>query len=199
MAPTRHHPSRGRPTTPRHRRILRVSKPRNIPIPLADWRAIYRDAGGDMKAANRRARDLIRDIERQHRASERARIKETRAVLKALRKTGLFQPPRSAFRVIKTRRGTRRLLKKSYLQRSPKLKAAIDEYAPDLPERVAYQQKLDKVYGDRLANIGTVHFAQLSVQRQLDLMAEAAVLHEEFIANGQQPLGRKLDLFIAYH
>src|SRR5205814_6812898 len=130
-------------------RPKRVRKPRSADT--AAWQVLRRKAGRDIGAFNKQARALIRDaqrqlreqvheLERQGRDTERARIKERRALLRLLRKSKRFEPPKSAFRTIQTKRGPRRLLKRSYLLRSPKLKAAIAANQSDT--RVAFRDRL---------------------------------------------------------
>src|SRR5438067_11971456 len=131
-------------------RPKRVRKPRSADT--APWPDRRRKAGRAIGAFNKQARALIRDaqrqlrkqvheLERQGRDTERARIKERRALLRLLRKSKRFEPPKSAFRTIQTKRGPRRLLKRSYLLRSPKLKAAISAHQADDP-RVTFRRRL---------------------------------------------------------
>jgi hypothetical protein len=193
----------------RSRRVSRIRKPRSVDS--AAWRELRHQYGRNAREFNRHAASLIRDtnralreqareVEKRVRADERARIKETRAALRALRNAKLFEPPRSAFRIIQTKRGPRRLLKRSYLTRSPKLKAAIEEHAGYDPAKLAaYRLLLDRTYEDTVENAGTVHFATLPIERQLELFNEAQALHDEYEAGGYKPLGLKKNVFIAYH
>ena len=193
----------------RSRRISHIRKPRSVDS--AKWRNLRRDFGGNAREFDRRARALIHDTNRAIReqareaarrakADERARIKETRAALRFLRKAKLFEPPRSAYRVIQTKGGPRRLLKGSYLTRSPKLKAAISEHQSDV--RLALRQRLLRLWPaaggspdpfDFIRTADPAYIAQLNSLSDDDFQAlirtKDAIDYHDMVAEmlGQEP------------
>ena len=117
----------------RSRRIKPMSRPRGVSG--AVWRELRREYRDNARELNRQGRALqkaakerLRDVAREQRRMQREEDRATAATLRALRKTGLFEPPRSAFNIFQTKRGPRRIVKRSYLRRSPKLKAAIEQH-----------------------------------------------------------------------
>jgi hypothetical protein len=117
----------------RSRRIKPMSRPSGVSG--AVWRELRRDYRDNAREFNRQGRALqktakerLREVAKRVRVDERARVRETRAALRALRKAKLFEPPRSAFNIFQTKRGPRRVVKRTYLRRSPKLKAALEQH-----------------------------------------------------------------------
>src|SRR5689334_19507653 len=97
-------------------RAKRIRKPRSVDT--AAWRELRYDAGREIAAFNKQARSLIRvtqrrlreearELAKQRQAAERAQVKAARAMLRMLRKSKRFEPPKSAFRTILTKRGPR--------------------------------------------------------------------------------------------
>ena len=190
-------------------RPKRIRKPPGVDS--AKWRNLRREFRSNAREFNRRARSLIRDTNqalreqdreaaRRARADERARVKETRAALRFLRKTKLFEPPRSAYRVIQTKGGPRRLLKRSYLTRSPKLKAAISEHRGET--KTAFWQRLFRLWPaardnpdpfDFIASADPAYIAQLNSLSDDDLQSlirtKDASDYNDMIAEmiGQEP------------
>jgi len=189
--------------------VERIRKPRSLDT--AAWRALRTQAGRDTAAFNKQARALIRDAQRQLRAHarelakrrrdvERAWVKERRALLRVLRKDKLFEPPKSAFRSIQTKRGPRRLLKRSYLLRSPKLKAAIAANQSDT--RVTLRERLFGIFPRAREYPGAfnsilwadpVYVAQLNTLADDDLQTLIRIRNEDYneaLAEllGEQPI-----------
>lgn len=65
-------------------------------------------------------------------------------------------------------------------------------------ELLRYRQQLGAVYKDKFENVEEF-FAARPLPEQIDDLEEAKRLHREWLDNGQQPLGRFLNMYLAYH